>query len=65
MWEMTHFGETYDCNGSIGNAIASIPSVANAVGNQVPYVNGVQAGLDTVPPTGAKVSFRPRMSGKA
>lgn len=65
MWNLSHFNQLYSGNGTIRNVLAGLPEVANAVANQDPYVNGQQSHLDDTPPSGAQVTFRPRMSGKA
>ena len=65
MWNLTHFGNKYQCTGTINDALQAIPDVQVAVDNQVPYVNGVAAEHGTVPATGTNVTFRPRASGKA
>ena len=65
MWRLSHFGNDYNCNGAIRDALAVLTDVQTAVGNHIPYVNNQQADIGHVPPEGATVTFRPRMSGKA
>ena len=61
MWNLKHFGKTYQVNGTIGEACAAIGIEPNGV----PFVNGEQANDSTAPPPGANVSFRPKAAGKA
>lgn len=62
MYTISHFGNEYQANGSIQDALNVI---GLDVGNNDPYVNGQQANMGATPAPGARVTFRPRSSGKA
>jgi len=65
MWRLSHFGQIYECTGTIGQALQAIPDVASSVGNQTPFIGAQQSDLNGMPGPNQMVTFRPKMSGKA
>ena len=63
MFTVSYFGN--EMTGS-GVTIAQVLSNHGiTVDNQDPYVDGTMASMTTIPHAGARVTFRPRASGKA
>lgn len=65
MWELHHFGGQFECTGTIHQALQSYSDIRAQVSEHQPYINNRAVDVNQTPPTGAIVTFRPRMSGKA
>lgn len=62
MYTISYFGRTTQGQGNLREALelAGID-----VGNNQPYVSGGQIDINSTPPSGSTVTFRPAASGKA